>query len=541
MKKEKFISKYIDRLNKEKKPRAASEHAEILETIKLVKTLKEVDYPEQSFEKKLLKSVKEQKVKKVSLGRRVIIPVTAAVALGGLALFLVYQPKNEANVVYAMEKAYTQIKAYQGMQEIILKNGSGEETLISQREIWADSKGRYYIKEYNEGNYEVITVNNGDRKWQIDTEERTVNLFAAFPDTYTFSFALEEEIDNTLSAGSVEKLGEEKIGNINTKVLKITPAGGDAYKLWVDEKTSIPVQKETAMSNSISYIIRYTDIQAKSSIPEELLTYEIPVNYEVVERNPEQLVNTLEEAASLVNFEPKEIEEGIPGYTLKKITVETLNSAVKLLYTDNLDKNKVVIREQLINGDFTLSPDAILGKVNSTKAEIMKESKGLDRTFYSALNQNEKINAVRWQEAGREYSIEGNVSLSQLGDFIKEISRGELEMPDGAEEVSGEITVPYDMAVEEATQKQVDGGHSPWRLDPTFVAQVFASLLISPEGIVGDYPIAYEDIEITQNNGITAVAAINDKKSPAKTVYLKRLVRTDDTGIWTVIGYDKAD
>lgn len=70
------------------------------------------------------------------------------------------------------------------------------------------------------------------------------------------------------------------------------------------------------------------------------------------------------------------------------------------------------------------------------------------------------------------------------------------------------------------------------------VSQVFASLLLSPEGIVGDYPIAYEDIEISENNGINAIAEIKDEKSIAKYVYLKRLVRQDDTGIWTVVGYD---
>ena len=73
--------------------------------------------------------------------------------------------------------------------------------------------------------------------------------------------------------------------------------------------------------------------------------------------------------------------------------------------------------------------------------------------------------------------------------------------------------------------------------DP-LVTQVFASLLLSPEGILGDYPIAYENIEIIFNNGIDAIAEIKDKNSIAKYVYLQRLVRQDDTGIWTVIGYD---
>lgn len=101
-----------------------------------------------------------------------------------------------------------------------------------------------------------------------------------------------------------------------------------------------------------------------------------------------------------------------------------------------------------------------------------------------------------------------------------------------------QIEVDIDLEAEENAQKSVDEGHSPWKLDPVFVTQVFASLLLSPEGIVGDYPIPYEAITITENNGIEATAVINDDKSVARTVYLKRLVRQDESGIWTVIGYD---
>ncbi|NLE68532.1 MAG: hypothetical protein GX608_14025, partial [Lentisphaerae bacterium] len=100
------------------------------------------------------------------------------------------------------------------------------------------------------------------------------------------------------------------------------------------------------------------------------------------------------------------------------------------------------------------------------------------------------------------------------------------------------VAVDYDLATEENSQKSVDEGHSPWRLDPAFVAQVFVSLQISPEGIVGDYPVSMDDIKITQNDGVNAVAEIGGDGTPTSRVYLKRLVRQDSTGIWTVVGYD---
>lgn len=101
-----------------------------------------------------------------------------------------------------------------------------------------------------------------------------------------------------------------------------------------------------------------------------------------------------------------------------------------------------------------------------------------------------------------------------------------------------QVEVPYDMETEENTQKSVDEGHSPWRLDAAFVAQVFVSMQISPEGIEGDYPIPYEDFIVTQSSGAEAAVEVNSGETPTSRVYLKRLVRQEEGGIWTVVGYD---
>jgi len=98
--------------------------------------------------------------------------------------------------------------------------------------------------------------------------------------------------------------------------------------------------------------------------------------------------------------------------------------------------------------------------------------------------------------------------------------------------------VPYDLNVEENYQKSVDAGHSPWKLDPVYVAQVFLSLKLSPEGIKGEYPIRYEDIKLIENTGTDAIAEVTSDKTDIKKVFLKRLIRQDKSGIWTVIGYD---
>ncbi len=149
-----------------------------------------------------------------------------------------------------------------------------------------------------------------------------------------------------------------------------------------------------------------------------------------------------------------------------------------------------------------------------------------------------EVAGSRWQENGIEYTIYGNVNGKEPGEYAEGNTGKKRLLPDTKASRKPEVKVPVDMAVVENEQKSVDDGHSPWKLDATFVAQVFANLLISPEGIIGDYKIPYEDIEIVVNTGKEAIAKINFKDTLAEYIYMKRLVRQDDTGIWTVVGYD---
>ena len=100
------------------------------------------------------------------------------------------------------------------------------------------------------------------------------------------------------------------------------------------------------------------------------------------------------------------------------------------------------------------------------------------------------------------------------------------------------VEVPFNLEVEKNVQKSVDAGHSPWKLDPVFVSQVFVSLKHSPQGITGDYPIKTEELKLTEKNDKEAIVEVSGNKTPITKVYLERLVRPDSTGIWTVVGYD---
>jgi len=108
-------------------------------------------------------------------------------------------------------------------------------------------------------------------------------------------------------------------------------------------------------------------------------------------------------------------------------------------------------------------------------------------------------------------------------------------------DINPQVEVPYDLEKEKRDQQSVDEGHSPWRLDPLFTTQVFVSTQISPGGIEGEYPIEEGNLKLLYSTKDTAVVEVNDSDTSIKYVYLKRLVKQDPSGIWTVIGYDTID
>ena len=101
-----------------------------------------------------------------------------------------------------------------------------------------------------------------------------------------------------------------------------------------------------------------------------------------------------------------------------------------------------------------------------------------------------------------------------------------------------EVEVHYDIEIEKNTQQSVDQGHSPWRLDAVATTQVFVSLQLSPSGIEGDYPIELKQLTLMHQTEEDAIVKVKDQHTDIRRVYLKRLIQQDETGIWTVVGYD---
>lgn len=451
-------------------------------------------------------------------------------------------PFGRTNIVYAMEEAFKGVKAYHGFLEVTESNAEGKESTQAKLEIWADKEGHYYVKELEGAQEGLITVNNGERKWQIRPEQKQVYIFPVFPDPYRFTFELGKEVEEVKNALKTNVIGEETVSGRKASILEVSPQGGAPYRIWVDKETKLPLQKQSGMQNALQYKVTYTKIDFSDNIPVELITYNLPGGFKEIDTKPEQIVTDSGEAQGMAGFAPK-VPENVPaGYTKGSIAVETNTKVVKLNFATQDNAKRVIILETKSANGFKPASTAVLGKVGNNVAEVQSPvQEGLGVLSgggpYAGVTD---ISSIRWQQDGVEYAVVGNASLEELVSFVKSLANGtvEISLSDTQYSMKPQIEVPADLKVEENEQKSVDAGHSPWKLDPAFVAQVFVSLKISPEGVAGEYPVKYEDLKMIQNTGKDAIVEVGGDKTPVKRVYLKRLIRQDSTGIWTVVGYD---
>lgn len=97
-----------------------------------------------------------------------------------------------------------------------------------------------------------------------------------------------------------------------------------------------------------------------------------------------------------------------------------------------------------------------------------------------------------------------------------------------------QIAVPLDLEEVRFEQRQVDEGHKVGKLNAVQVAKEFLSEYTSPD--IMQTIIAYELVQF--NEKVTVIKIVGGSSDISR-VYLKRMVRQDDTGIWSVVGYDR--
>ncbi|MDD4754113.1 MAG: sigma-E factor regulatory protein RseB domain-containing protein [Desulfitobacteriaceae bacterium] len=513
---EKRLSDYIDDLNADKEPEKQHGVADnpdlekLLATARLVRTLKEPAMPDSGYPQRLVKSLKYKTQQKnhdnhraqivyERMRQRRFMPVAAVATLAAVFL-LTFALSSwgglfKRDVVYAMEKAVAQLTNYHGVLEMRAQNAAGEEWLVRQVELWYE--GDKYAVRQDDG---VLTVNNGTKKWQVRPEKKEVALLPTVPDPMKTGFDLRDEAKRAKEYPHTV-VDSETIAGREAIKLKISPPGGLPYYLWIDDETNLPIQLQTAMQNALETTYTFTGFEPNTQIDLKIFAYQPPDGYQVIEKDPGQLVATVAQAAAISGMTPllpQEMPNGIWAFQHHIV----------------LDYGDTTIKQTRAEGSFQPEANSALGTAAGNTLEVWWER-------------------LRWRQDGLEIAIEG----SKRAELARQIAP-DLTLPDNNKNLveKAQVKVPVDMEVVKANQQQVDRGSSPWQLDPVQVAQTFVNLQVSPEGIQGEPQIPFASFKQGANNGVQTVIEVSD--SPIKQVYLERLVRQDESGIWTVVGYD---
>ncbi|WP_051688051.1 LolA family protein [Desulfofalx alkaliphila] len=507
---EEKLSNYIDALNNEQHSETADtandpELEKLLATARLVRSLREPVMPEDGYPQKLARTVAGEVQKARQNGQAAkskpksvkgILPAMAALAAGLLIFVLVnwLGPFNQ-DVVYAMEKAVTQLSNYHGILEMRTKNAVGEEWLVRQVELWAEDD-KYAIRQ-DDG---TLIINNGRQKWQISHNDREVALLPLLPDHTRNNFDLRDEAKRAKQYPHTI-VGSELIAGRQATKLAISPPGGMEYYLWVDIETNLPIQLQTAMQNALQTTYTFVSFKPNTEIDPQIFTYQVPQGYRVVENEPGQLVATVEEAAAI---------SGVTPLLPEKAPIRILAFQDRIIF----DYGDTTITETMPKGDFEPAANASLGVAAGGPLEVW-----WDR--------------LRWRQNGLEIQVEGVQRLELAGQIAPD-----LTVPNSNQDLvsKAQVKVSVDKELVEADQKQVDRGSSPWQLDPLQVSLTFVNLKVTPEGIQGEPEIPMSSYKVVANNSAEAVVEVGH--GPIERVYLKRLVRQDETGIWSVVGYD---
>ena len=491
---EKELDQFIEALNQERRPEPGQdpELLELTSVVRMVKSLRQPAEPTPDFGHRV-----HQAFRGKARSRRVFAPLAALAA--GLLLVLVFQAWSSffnQDLVLAMEQAVARLNNYHGIIEMRTTNQAGEEWVVRQVEVWAE--GNKYATRQDNG---TLTVNNGEQRWQVRPDNQTVVVLPVVPDPqrHGFDFNLKTEAERARQYPHTV-VGETVVAARPAIQLEISPPGGLPYQLWIDQETKLPLQLKTAMINALQTTYTFISFESNVSFEPTLFTFQVPAGYQVIEKDPGQLVNTPGEASVIAGFAPL-----VPSQP----PVQILAHKDKVVF----NYGDTTIVETPAAEPFKPAAHGAVGQAGGGPLEVLSEQ-------------------LRWQQEGIEITIEGPDRVELARQLASDLS-----LPAAENDLASQaaVKVYVDLEIAKADQQQVDAGHSPWQLDPSQVALTFVYLQISPEGIQGEPP-EIGPTSIIKNTGVEAIVGL--KAGPIKQVYLKRLVRPDETGIWSVVGYD---
>lgn len=288
-KKEDVLNSFIDDLNDEKKPEAYkyleddndNELEMLFETVRAVKRLRDNDN----------KSIGRKRGSKMPNNKMLFIVKTVAVASILLMVFLAGNIFNvidfdnnqiEGNIVYAMEKAYEQLKSYTGVIEI-KSESNGNIDYVERIEVKYKKPDKYVAVHSYDG-YTYKQISDGEKLYTIDNNLVTIDY--RNPQKNLWRYHIYNQIQELKEAREIEEAGSEILAGREALIYKFRFDENEKFhRIWIDKETNLPLKKELNLNDNRKLINHFIEIEVNSEIEDNVFTYEPKENERVVKLN----------------------------------------------------------------------------------------------------------------------------------------------------------------------------------------------------------------------------------------------------------------
>jgi outer membrane lipoprotein-sorting protein len=487
------LDRFIDDLNREEQPEPPSspEMAGLFRTVRAVRSLRTQAEPSSGFEERLLHRA----------GRKWLLRWGALLEAGLVAALVVVMAlllpraarRDEAA---AMAQAAARATRYHAQYLVsIMRDGTAADAYEEEiLHVWVDGNRYAYEKERA-----YRTVYTGELKWQLRIGERLVVPLPAVRDRLPLALNLREEAEKAVRHPH-RLIGHERVWGREAAVIEVTPPGEEAYRIWMDQESRLPIKLALPKRDGVQITYTFMKLEPDAAIDPALFTYR-PEGYREASHDLGQVVFTEAEAEAVAGFAPR-----VAGHLPRNMIARP--GQVHMVYGD------AIVTQALATSPFAPAQQNVVG----TAAGGPVEQVGY---------------RLRWRQGNLEMAVEG-IGGGRLVGLARRLAP-DLTMTPEAEAFfqRPEVTVPVSPDDELGRlQAQVDQGHETWRLDPVLTAMEFLSSrpdLRPPSGV-----------QVTRAAESTEhLAVVSLDRGPVQRVYLRRLLRQNPTGIWTIVGYDR--
>jgi outer membrane lipoprotein-sorting protein len=397
----------------------------------------------------------------------------------GVLLFTAVLPTitGRPDIVLAMEKAVSQLKSYHG----VMADGG---------EIWRD--GEKFRIRFWDGQF---AVSDGTTYWEVfPDEKRAIKRLASATADMDMRFDLARMAALAL-ANPHEIVGTDMVaGRHTTKVLIKLPSD-QSYHIWIDTETNLPLQWEQG-----DKLVTFTAFEVNPKVEPALFAYQPEAGYEIVDHG-ETIITTPAEAVPLVGFAPLMPKEKPLRMVVERIAVVMDFGTVRIVQWKAVEPFR--INGFIPHGTAAGGPMAVWH------------------------------NTATWVQDGIHIEVQ---SQPQFGDRYLELARQiapDLKLPDPNQDLvsAAKVKVEVDMAEARALQEKMDRGD---RMRDTLRDAENVGLHWAIEN--GKISPVHERFRLIANTGVQAILELDE--GPYARIYLQKVVRPENDGIWFVVGYD---